>query len=251
MHSMGSAFVQDVSIMQLQHASQYVMRVPDGSATLLLRMTHGDLRSKSRAGDLTAAGPRTRTLYKQVPAVALVLSIQLRPGAAYTLFGVPTRELTDRFVRLQDVWGSAAARMCDEALVGASPALVAARLVALLHERFVREEEPLAATLARRAVDLIARAHGSVRIDTVAARLGVTGRHLRRVFREVIGVGPKDYARMMRFKLALELQAGGQSWSRVAAQVGYCDQAHLIADFADLTGVTPSAFVARRQAAIW
>jgi AraC-like DNA-binding protein len=34
-------------------------------------------------------------------------------------------------------------------------------------------------------------------------------------------------------------------WSRIAADAGYYDQAHLIADFRDLVGLTPSAFAKR------
>ena len=34
----------------------------------------------------------------------------------------------------------------------------------------------------------------------VAAQLGVSERHLRRIFRETLGVSPKTYAKLARFQ---------------------------------------------------
>jgi AraC-like DNA-binding protein len=43
---------------------------------------------------------------------------------------------------------------------------------------------------------------------------------------------------------------GGPSadWARLAADHGYCDQAHLIDDFRDLAGITPGAYRPRSAA---
>jgi AraC-like DNA-binding protein len=75
----------------------------------------------------------------------------------------------------------------------------------------------------------------------------VTSRHLRRAFAEHIGIGPKDFARTVRLQRAVRLSRTSQDWSRIAAEAGYYDQAHLIADFHELVGVTPGAF-AKREA---
>jgi AraC-like DNA-binding protein len=38
-----------------------------------------------------------------------------------------------------------------------------------------------------------------------------------------------------------------KTWSSIAADVGYFDQSHLVRDFRDIVGVTPSAFAARER----
>jgi AraC-like DNA-binding protein len=47
---------------------------------------------------------------------------------------------------------------------------------------------------------------------------------------------------------AITASARSNDWSSIARDAGYYDQAHLIGDFRDLTGLTPNAFVARRAA---
>jgi transcriptional regulator GlxA family with amidase domain len=84
-----------------------------------------------------------------------------------------------------------------------------------------------------------------VRVESVAARLGVTARHLRRAFAENIGVSPKDFARAARLQRAVRMAATSDDWARIATDAGYYDQAHLIADFRELVGLTPGAFLER------
>jgi AraC-like DNA-binding protein len=53
---------------------------------------------------------------------------------------------------------------------------------------------------------------------------------------------PKLFARVARFEAALEYKArfGQRSWVDVAHSFGYHDQMHMIHDFAEFTGATPS-----------
>jgi AraC-like DNA-binding protein len=84
-----------------------------------------------------------------------------------------------------------------------------------------------------------------VRVESVAKRLGITARHLSRVFTESIGIGPKDFARAARLQRAVRRLATSTNWVHIATDAGYYDQAHLIADFRDLVGLTPGAFLKR------
>ena len=42
--------------------------------------------------------------------------------------------------------------------------------------------------------------------------------------------------------------ADSRDWGHIAVAAGYYDQAHLITDFRELTGLTPGAFVRRMDA---
>jgi AraC-like DNA-binding protein len=119
------------------------------------------------------------------------------------------------------------------------------RLAHALAARAQENVEPSSARLARHAVRLLEG--GEVRVSRVADRLGVTARHLRRVFTESVGVAPKEFARAARLQRAVRAAATSSDWGQIAAGAGYYDQAHLIADFRELVGLTPCAYQ-RREA---
>ncbi|GAA3109063.1 AraC-like DNA-binding protein [Kribbella aluminosa] len=79
------------------------------------------------------------------------------------------------------------------------------------------------------------------RVGETAARLGVSERYLRRVFRQAVGVSPKHFARIARVRRVIGTH---HSWADTAAYAGYTDQSHLIADFRALMHVTPNAYTA-------
>jgi methylphosphotriester-DNA--protein-cysteine methyltransferase len=75
-------------------------------------------------------------------------------------------------------------------------------------------------------------------------------RTFTRRFRDYTGLTPKRFARIQRLQRLLAAMAPGGpvDWAGLAASHGYCDQAHLIGDFRELTGVTPGAYQPRSAA---
>ena len=65
-------------------------------------------------------------------------------------------------------------------------------------------------------------------------------RQLRRLRREV-GLSPKRFARLARFRSAIDRLATS-TLATVAVECGYADQSHLTHEFRGLAGTTPSAY---------
>jgi AraC-like DNA-binding protein len=229
-----SRFVEKVCVVELDGPRQ-ITRLPDGRTNLIFRVHDG-----ADDGDLTVSGPRTRALFKTSHGIARSITIELKPGWSTQLLGVSSHTLTDRFVHLHEIWGRAGADLCTELLAARSVPEVLARLSHAIALRTEQTVESASARLARRAVRMLE--NEEVRVDSVAKRLGVTPRHLRRVFTESIGIGPKDFARTVRLQRAVDRAASSTDWGRIAVDAGYYDQAHLIADFRELVGLTPGAF---------
>lgn len=214
-------------------------RLPDGRTALVLRVLDG-----GRGGDLCVAGPRTHALFKRPSNVTRAAIIQLKPGWTMPLLGVPAHVLTDRIVPLEALWGRAGHELYVELLATRGPRGVVECASRAIAQRMGQTVEPASARLARSAARMLEA--GEARVERVATQLGVTSRHLRRAFKEHVGVGPKAFARAARLQRAVRMAARSRDWGRIAVDAGYYDQAHLIAEFRELVGLTPVDYVQRR-----
>ena len=92
------------------------------------------------------------------------------------------------------------------------------------------------------ALALLEAADGNVTVEAIARRVGITRRHLERRFKDEVGLGVKQMARIARVHAALRLMACNReiSGAEISAHCGYSDQAHLIRECKALTGQTPA-----------
>ena len=81
----------------------------------------------------------------------------------------------------------------------------------------------------------------AVDIEAMAREFGLSDRQFRRRFEAAVGLGPKRFARIVRFQRVFEqrLEHDARAWSEVALDCGYYDQAHFNRDFRAFAGVRP------------
>ncbi len=80
----------------------------------------------------------------------------------------------------------------------------------------------------------------SIPIEKLADTVCLGKKQYERIFRENVGMNPKEYARVVRFQKAMRLmQCGIRNYAGIAAECGYSDQSHFIRDFKALSGHTP------------
>jgi AraC-like DNA-binding protein len=199
--------------------------------------------SAHRGLDVHAFGGQPRVRRKLIRAGQRTVMARLHLGAAEAVLGVPASALAGRIVALEDLWGAdTTRRLCDRLAAAHDTRAAAVTLERAIGERLAAAQDRRGrAQLALDAAHRLATAH----VHAVADDLGVSERHLRRVFRDTVGVSPKAFARLMRFHRALSAacQDGPARWARIAAAAGYYDQAHLIAEFRAIAGVTPRALI--------
>ena len=85
-------------------------------------------------------------------------------------------------------------------------------------------------------------------VEILSDHAGLSGRRLARLFALEVGLTPKLYARVLRFRRVLQLTHVDRpvDWSDIAHRCGYFDQAHFIRDFKEFSGLTPGDYLARR-----
>lgn len=193
--------------------------------------------------DVHALGVRQQVHRKLIRGGQRTVMARLRLGAHEAVLGVPASAIAGRIVALEELWGEAAARRLCDRLGDARDTVHAAEILQrAIGERLANAGgRQVRAQLALAAAERLTTAD----VNAVAGELGVSERHLRRVFRETVGVGPKTFARLARFRRALRAahEEGHDNWAGIAAAAGYYDQAHLIAEFRAIAGVTPRALL--------
>jgi AraC-like DNA-binding protein len=220
--------------------------LPDGCVELVchfgdrfLEVTRAGVRAPQPAAFVV--GLLTSPFVVQPVGGADTMGVRFRPGCAWLFFRQPLGALTDRVAALDDLWGTAGRDLWHQ--LAAAPD-EASRLD--LARRALLEQLAHAAPdrLTSSAVGELVRSAGRASVGAIAARTGVTTRHLQRRFVERVGASPKTLARILRFQNTLRhrTRADGRiDWVRVAIECGYTDQSHLIHDYAAFAGETPAS----------
>ncbi len=172
-----------------------------------------------------------------------VLGIRLYPAGAYALLATPLDEVSGLTVDLQDLAGRAAGELIERCHGAVSGEERLRRAVEWVTERMARSSrvDPGIGWIAAR----IERRRGAVSIAGLREKAGFSKTRLAAAFRAQIGVTPKQYARIHRFRHALTMVNGGQgTLADIALAAGYYDQPHLNAEFRELSGYSPRELLA-------
>lgn len=99
--------------------------------------------------------------------------------------------------------------------------------------------------VASQAAELLKQQKGCASIRQLALTSNLSLRQLERNFIREIGVSPKIYSRMLRFHRLIQnrIITPNQKWANLASDHDYFDQMHLIKEFKQFLGTTPSAFI--------
>lgn len=243
------------------HAREHSL--PSGAMHLTVRLDGPPLRIYADAADrqgrgysaATVGGVRAGYCIKDTARPAASVGAVLRPGAALALFGVSAAELEGRYVDLDELCGAGAASELYERLAADADPLRRRQLFEDFLSARLRPVRGLDPQIARavRQLEGVAAPLAAEEDGRVAALVRASGRSHRRFiagFRDVAGLSPKRYARVLRFKRLLQALAATPrpDWAQLALEAGYFDQSHLIRDFREFAGVSPRAYLAAAAA---
>ena len=222
-------WVAEITTTSISHGTHTVVEPPDPATTLTVRADDTGRR------DVLVMGPRTHAIATRGGPGPSCLQLRLHPGAAAPV--VRLRGIVDDRVALP-------AGDLAQALATVDPGTVldADIIGPLAH---VLAAGPPPADLVRDATHLLAEGEA---VYAVARKLGVSERQLRNLFDRLVGVSPKQFARLQRVRMVLT-EAHRGDMAGLAARAGYFDQSHMTTEFRRLVGVPPGAYVAGRRPA--
>ncbi len=228
---------------------------PNGSMELVIHLTsrslsffEGATRHSIRVPLL--AGPYSRSFEIDPAEFTAVLGVRFKPGTARLFFPVPAHELHNIDIPLVDLYPAEAERLLDE-LLSARELDSQLRVLERYLSHKLSRAVPMHPLMAPAVRELVA--HSGMRaIADVRFQAGLSHTRFIQLFRESVGMTPKLFCRLQRFRGVLERVEKGLpvKWAALAADCGYFDQAHLIHDFRHFSGLTPAAYARLRESSI-
>jgi AraC-like DNA-binding protein len=167
-----------------------------------------------------------------------VVIVCLRSDAASRIVEAPLREFANANIHLGSLFSTCEVAMCDDMLAAAQ---TSEERITGIQSFLLRHLRPHTDSLASRAA-LHLREDPTMQMHSLAAKLNSSPRHLSRAFNAAFGVSPKRFARLARFQRILAERRNGRSWAQVAHACGLTDQAHLVREFQDIVGESPTEF---------
>jgi AraC-like DNA-binding protein len=227
-------WVNDLSKSQ----AEWLRVVPDGCADIFWT-----------GSNLMVAGPDSQSVLDRLPRGAVIVGVRFQPGAASAWLGPPLSEIVDRRVPLAELWRRETDQLSDKVAGDRS-----ARDVAMALETFLLNRLPQVGP-ADRQIAFFRRAAGDncrpagIRVDRLAAHMGMSERTLRRRCVDSFGYGFKTLDRVLRFQrfMALAAHSAKGSLADLAARAGYADQAHMAREVQRMSGATAGELVAHLQ----
>jgi AraC-like DNA-binding protein len=179
-------------------------------------------------------GFRKRVLYLETSLLGEELA-----GPAVDRPELPDRALRDRVAALHDALGCAGDALEAETRL----AFVAERIAARLGRPAAPPPpDPRADLAGQLRAFLDGHLFEGVTIAAAAGSIGASPTQLARAFSATFGIAPHAYVLGRRLEAARDRILRGQDLADVAAEVGFCDQAHLSRRFARHLGTTPGRF---------
>lgn len=174
-----------------------------------------------------------------------MMGVRFRPGGVFPFFNIPLSEFSQRVIEMDEVWGLEGDRVCQQL---AETTSLAGRFDVLSRFLLGRARGRL---LLERRVDYCLEQFiddPQTPLNEIVSTLGLSGKHLNRIFRKHVGTNPKTVQRVHRFQQAIRVleETGSEKWIDLALESGYYDQAHFIGDFKRFTGVTPTQYLKKR-----
>lgn len=181
------------------------------------------------------------SLVPLVPVIKIIVVSFTSTGAA-ELFQISQHELLNQIVPFTDVYPT------SKILNSQLEENIACEEQALAHiEKWLLHQIPDKASFLYspnigEACKIIQSCHGDIRIDKLSQEVGMSQRNLEIQFKEIIGVSPKLYSRIIRFLGVYKyiFHHTHIGWDELVYRYSFFDQSHFIRDFKIFFGYPPS-----------
>lgn len=240
----------------LGHTTERIL--PTGTLELVINLRQNQLRMLdaecpekcSRLSGAIVSGAHGHGFAPDTREDTFIMGVHFEPGGAFPFLGLPAGDLADTHVDLKTLWGPVSDVLWER--------LSEARTHV---ERFQLLEDALLSRLSHSvekhyavsaALEMFGKNQVGPRVREAAKYLGLSQRRFIQVFKAEVGMTPKLFSRIWRFQRTRSLieQSPSPNWAALAFDLGYFDQSHLIREFLEFSGFSPTDYLNRHKSLI-
>ncbi len=187
------------------------------------------------------AGIRTLPAIGTIPFVKMrTVAVELQPFAAYSWIGERVGEIVDGSLDASKFMPGAPGLLEEIALL---PFEAKCQRLDEYFRPLFNNIEPFRHESLEKALSILTEPADQQSIESRVERAGLSSRHFRRLFKQVTGVSPKLYSRILRMERVLQDFHSNPDLNYLKKVHGFYDQSHFIREFKRFTNVTPRALI--------
>jgi len=225
--------------------------LPDGNVNVVLDLTdypkyiydNHTLKEIQTCRNVWFSGIRNKFLTIPSGKDSEMFILNFHKGKSYPFVEMPLYELTDSVVDGELVFSQQIHEL--RARIQDTPEI---NLKFLIAEKYLIKKfskKLIANPFIDFAVQKITNSPHQLTIEEVSRKVGYSQKHLIKIFKDNVGVTPKNFLKIIRFQKVIQ-DIGllkKPNWTNIALESGYYDQAHFINDFKEFSGFTPNEYL--------
>lgn len=231
-HQVDCGLFNDTAMVRLQLKGVWTAETADG------------LRARERAA--LFFGPQSRRMPVGVTGSFVSIGCALRPGTSYAVMGASAADFLDRMVICDELGlpGNLALGLIEKIPDAEGRLLLLEDMIRkIVHRPGVAQPDPVTVRF-----EALAFTNPSASIAEFARECGIAQSQLERIIRRDFGMAPKQVLRRARaLDMASHLRGVADQEEAEELALRYYDQSHMIREFTELFGMSPSQFVVRPQ----
>ena len=191
-------------------------------------------------------GQLTRPLVLHSSIDAGMIGIRFQPSGMAPFLSTSMQALTDLRVSANDLFADLD-QLIDEIVESTDDSQRIAACNRFLFRSMTADCQDLSV---RRSLEIIRKSRGTITVESLADLAGKSRRSLELAFQREVGTSPKMYCRVTRFRHifdAISDPDASLNWVKIALDTGYFDQSHLIRDFQQFAGSSPTVFLTEQS----
>jgi AraC-like DNA-binding protein len=227
--------------------------LPTGTFELVINLRHNELsfydaerlEKCSRFSGAVVSGAHGRSFVPDAADDIFIIGVHFKPGGAFPFLGLPAGDLADTHVDLETLWGPSAGPLRERLCEARTSQDRFYMLEQVLMHRLCHRVKQHYAVMA--ALEMFQNNQGWT-VREASKHVGLSQRRFIQVFKAEVGMTPKLFSRIQRFQQTRTFiqQRAPVNWAAVALDLGYFDQSHLIREFLEFSGQSPTNYLKRQ-----